>query len=214
MRTFKKAGIICAVCLIVATGCKNSTADHPASTDRNHQEADSSVINGTWEKYEDSVLVARGSYKNGKKTGNWTYWYPNGQIREEGHFRKGEKDGMWVQWYKDGEVMWKGVWDMGERKIDPHDAEPEIEFPAAKPEGSVLNSDSTYLIQIRIPNVPPDFLFVEVSTGKITRTGTPDQFVFHPSGDGLVTLLIGYYPDKDFKDFRNLVAEREFTIVH
>lgn len=176
------------------------------------QGADTVVVNGPYQEYQDSVLVASGSYKRGKKTGSWTYWYPNGQIRAEGHFRRGEKDGMWVQWYKDGEVMWKGVWDMGERTIDPHEAEPAVEFPGAVPDGRVLKADTVYVLQIRIPNVPPELLYVEVSSGSISRNQEPDQFVYKSSGDSSMILLIGYYPDESFKDFRNLAAEMEFRI--
>lgn len=213
MNTFQKALFIFAVGVMLSAGCNNSTADHTTDASQEVNAADTSKLDGPWKEYKDSVLVARGSYKNGKQVGTWTFWYPNGQIREEGHFRKGKKDGIWVQWYKDGDVMWKGVWELGKQIINPLEAEPEVEFLNVTPKGGVLTSDSVYEMQIRIPNVPPDFLFVEVSSGTINRGEEPDQFIYRPSSDSSTTLLIGYYPDKAFKDFRNLVSEIKFTIV-
>jgi len=212
MNTFIRTGFIFAVSVMLSAGCKNTSTGHTPGSVPGQDSVSGDVVNGPYEEYRDSVLVARGSYKNGKKTGSWTYWYPNGQIKAEGHYRKGKEDGMWVQWYDDGEMMWKGIYDRGKRNIDPHGAAPGVKFLNATPDDGVLNPDSVYIMQIRIPNVPSDYLFIEVSSGTITMNGAPDQFICHPPGDSSMTLLIGYYPDKSFTDFRNLVAEMKFSI--
>ena len=53
--------------------------------------------------YADTVLIAKGSYIDGNPDGLWTYWYENGQKKEEGNYQHGVKNGMWVEWHPDPE---------------------------------------------------------------------------------------------------------------
>jgi len=49
---------------------------------------------------------SEGTYSNGKKDGNWTYWYEVfGQdiIESKGYYKLGNRDGLWEYWYPNGE---------------------------------------------------------------------------------------------------------------
>ena len=46
----------------------------------------------------------KGEYKEGKKVGDWTYWYTNGQKKLEGSYVSGEKQGNWKNWYKNSQI--------------------------------------------------------------------------------------------------------------
>jgi hypothetical protein len=142
----------------------------------------------------------------------WTYWYTNGQKKEEGHYRNGLKDGMWIQWYDDGMIMWKGEWNMGSRTIVELPREAEIKFIGSDKEVDSLQHDSIYHLQIRIPNMPAELLFVESDHGMIRMEREPDRFICIPSSGNRMKIIVGYYPDTAFRDFRNLVGEYEFTV--
>ena len=40
------------------------------------------------------VFRSEGYYKNGKKDGLWTYWYPEGQKSSEAHYKDGVENGV------------------------------------------------------------------------------------------------------------------------
>jgi hypothetical protein len=172
----------------------------------------SGLKQGPWEIYEDSVLISKGSYLDGIPDGLWTSWYKNGQMKEEGHYQEGMKNGMWIEWYQDGEIMWKGEWENGSRKIEHQEYRAKISFIEPTPKDHVLAMDSLYHLRIRIPNIPSSNLFVEVSSGEITRDENSDLYVLRTSSDSMLTLAIGYMPDLDFRDFRNLITEIDFKL--
>ena len=162
--------------------------------------------------YADTVLIARGSYVDGKPDGLWTYWYENGQMKEEGNYQHGVKNGMWVEWYPDGALMWKGQWEKGERHFAYLVNKTEINFIGHDLPDNILTHDSIYRLRFRIQNIPLNNLFVEVSNGSITREEESDLFILYTSSDTILTMAIGYVPDLEFKDFRNLVSVTDFRI--
>jgi hypothetical protein len=172
----------------------------------------SGMKQGPWEIYSDSILVAKGHYTNGTQEGLWTYYYKNGHMKEEGHYRNGIKEGMWVEWYPDGDIMWKGEWVNGTRNIGKIEADPRITFLGSGGASELLTMDSVYDIQIRIPNIPTSHLFVEVDHGTIASVNHTDHFILHTSEDSSLTLAVGYIPDLQFPDFRNLVQEYQFNL--
>jgi antitoxin component YwqK of YwqJK toxin-antitoxin module len=49
---------------------------------------------------------SEGTYLNGIKDGNWTYWYEvfgQDMIESKGHYKLGNRDGLWEYWYPNGE---------------------------------------------------------------------------------------------------------------
>ena len=198
------------IIIFILTGCKSGK---PNSGDGNGSDKTELVQeDGTYKEYKDSALVARGKYENGKPEGLWTYWYTNGQMKAEGHYTNGLKNGMWIEWYDDGAIMWKGEWNMGSRTIQIPRLDPELKFLGDTNEESVLKRDSVYNFQIRIPNIPAELLFIEGENGIIRSDKKPDRFICIPSAGTSMKIIVGYYPDTAFRDFRNLVREYEFRV--
>ncbi len=49
--------------------------------------------------YEEGQKDLEGTYKNGKRDGQWTKWYENGKKESEGTFKDGKEDGLFNVWY-------------------------------------------------------------------------------------------------------------------
>lgn len=212
MGIYRTALILTFVLGLVPCGCKNTRPERSKHREEVNFVDPSGKKQGPWEIYEDSILIARGSYRDDRPDGLWTYWYPNGMLKEEGHYQQGMKHGMWVEWYPDGDLMWKGEYENGHREISSAGAKAEIEFIGRTPGDNVLIRDSTYRLRIRIQNIPTTHLFVETNAGALSRVDNSDLFMLAPSGDTSLTLAIGYIPSLEFMDFRNLVTEIEFII--
>jgi hypothetical protein len=43
-----------------------------------------------------------------RETGPWTWWYPNGEPREQGTLDNGRRIGTWTQWYPNGQLRSRG----------------------------------------------------------------------------------------------------------
>jgi hypothetical protein len=196
---------------LVCLGCSHTRSDRE-SADALNQTDPSGLKQGPWEIYSDSVLVGKGSYVDGQQEGLWTYWYRSGQMKAEGQYRGGVKDGMWIEWYRDGDIMWKGEWSEGERHVDYSGANVEVSFIGQDHPEHILAADSLYRLRIRIQNIPSSYLFVEVSAGEITREEETGIYHLKTSSDSMFTMAIGYVPDLEFTDFRNLVTEIDFRI--
>ena len=57
-----------------------------------------------------------GSFKNGKRNGEWLTFYGNGQLQFLQTFKDGELDGLWESYYENGQLRRKGNFKDG--KID------------------------------------------------------------------------------------------------
>ncbi|RLE03566.1 MAG: hypothetical protein DRJ13_04345, partial [Bacteroidetes bacterium] len=110
-------------------------------------------------------------------------------------------------------LMWKGEWKDGKRHVGYADAKAEVTFKGQDLQDSVLTHENTYRLRIRITNIPVGNLFVEVDNGSITREAECDHFILNTSSDKILTMTIGYMPDLEYKDFRNLVREIDFRII-
>jgi hypothetical protein len=51
------------------------------------------------------VFGSEGYYKNGKKDGLWTYWYPEGQKSSEAHYKDGVENGVTTCWYQNSQQL-------------------------------------------------------------------------------------------------------------
>ena len=215
MKFFQIPIIILLTVTLCFSGCNNGKQRQSSTAGENYTQHTSTYTEENTEEFYDSVIMARGNKVDGKKEGIWTYWYPNGHMKAEGNFVDGKKDGMWVEWYDDGIIMWKGEWDMGERMIKKPRRKAEISMVSADGRTTAvpeLYTDSTYHLQIRIPNMPAEYLFVEAANGSIEREDHPDHYVCIPGEGPGLKIVVGYYPDTAFRDFRNLVGEYEFSI--
>lgn len=73
--------------------------------------------------FDDGVLFANGRMVNDKPSGNWTFFYDNGQIKSKGLFdADGKKDGRWTFYYQNhggisGYEEWKHGVQWGEEVV-------------------------------------------------------------------------------------------------
>lgn len=197
---------------ILSFGCSSKPQNNQETSEKSNHVDHVGLKQGVWKIYEDSILVSKGAYVDDLREGLWTSWYINGQMKEEGNYEKGIKEGMWIEWYRDGEIMWKGEWNHGIRKIEHPENQLKVTILGINHSDHTLASDSTYRLNIRILNIPAENVFVEVSNGQITKEAESDLFILKTSSDSIITMAIGYIPDLNFKDFRNLISEIDFEL--
>ena len=53
-------------------------------------------------------------YEAGKKEGESTSYYKNGNMKSKGQYENGVKDEEWIWYYENGNVKSKGSYDEGE----------------------------------------------------------------------------------------------------
>ena len=81
------------------------------------------VLHGeSTEYYENQRLRARGSWRHGKRVGNWTAWHADGNRWVEGRFEDGQPVGDWTYFAPDGSIIGKrhnglkvGLWRESDR---------------------------------------------------------------------------------------------------
>ena len=75
----------------------------------------------TW-WYPNGELREQGTIENGRRVGTWRQWYPNGQRRSEGArvwdeaTRSSLRDGPWTLWFENGERKARGIYVRGKRE--------------------------------------------------------------------------------------------------
>ena len=65
--------------------------------------------------YEDGTKKLEGSYKNKERTGEWSYWYPNGNLWSRGFYKDGIDHGLKTVWHENGQKYYKGDQKDGKR---------------------------------------------------------------------------------------------------
>ena len=61
---------------------------------------------GEWKYYyETGTLWSLGSYDHGLKTGRKEVYWPDGKLRYEGYFTNDQKSGHWIFYKEDGSVL-------------------------------------------------------------------------------------------------------------
>jgi len=62
---------------------------------------------GIWTEYHNSgEFKGKGLYTNDKRTGDWIFYYPNGNIEQKGKYdKKGRAQGEWKWFYENGSLL-------------------------------------------------------------------------------------------------------------
>jgi hypothetical protein len=69
-------------------------------------------------KLADGQVIQEGYFESEReeiKTGEWTYFFKNGQVKQNGNFSEDEKTGEWTLYRKNGSVNAKGPYEKGQR---------------------------------------------------------------------------------------------------
>jgi antitoxin component YwqK of YwqJK toxin-antitoxin module len=60
---------------------------------------------GDWKYfYRERRISATGKYSNNLQTGNWKYFYLDGKTEQTGNYKQGKTDGLWQWFYSDGSL--------------------------------------------------------------------------------------------------------------
>jgi antitoxin component YwqK of YwqJK toxin-antitoxin module len=66
--------------------------------------------NGKYKGYSEGQLVEEGEYVNNRKSGTWTKYYPNGNMKHELTFANNVANGYAKIYYRSGQLQEEGVW--------------------------------------------------------------------------------------------------------
>jgi antitoxin component YwqK of YwqJK toxin-antitoxin module len=81
-----------------------------------NEETDENLADGFHElKYSNGQLKSTGTIANGKKEGNWTYYYESGTKWSECNFQAGVSHGKVVSYHPNGQVNYIGYFTGGEK---------------------------------------------------------------------------------------------------
>ena len=63
--------------------------------------------------YPNGKVKEEGAYRNGEKTGKWTFYWQSGLKKTEGFYNKGVPSGTWIYYNNQGRVIGKGTYKDG-----------------------------------------------------------------------------------------------------
>ena len=73
-----------------------------------------SLYTGVCEKYyNNTILTASRSYKEGKKEGEWKEYYKNGELKDLGSYTNNELDGNYIKYYPNNQIGVQGRFKNG-----------------------------------------------------------------------------------------------------
>ena len=65
---------------------------------------------GLWKKYDGSILISKGVYKDGLPDGEFTYYYDNGSVKAITIFSENAQKVVSTSFYRSGSMMSEGVY--------------------------------------------------------------------------------------------------------
>ncbi len=69
---------------------------------------------GQWDYwYSDGQQKLSVEYKKGTKSGDWLFWFPNGQMKSKTHYTDGKLTGMNYWWYENGQMQKEALFENG-----------------------------------------------------------------------------------------------------
>ncbi|UYZ62951.1 tetratricopeptide repeat protein [Hymenobacter weizhouensis] len=71
---------------------------------------------GPYRRYDPLTgqLVEEGTYRNGKREGEWKYYYATGKPLRRGTYRAGNMEGEWLRYFENGQVEARSVYENDE----------------------------------------------------------------------------------------------------
>ena len=53
------------------------------------------------------VILSVANFKEGKKNGKWTWYYDNGQLKEEGYYENDKMVGIWTSYFINQKILYQ-----------------------------------------------------------------------------------------------------------
>ncbi|MCP3917575.1 MAG: hypothetical protein GY711_18680 [bacterium] len=70
---------------------------------------------GEWtRRYANGELRARGTYEHGRRVGEWHWWYDDRGLKKIGSYVGGYQDSEWLEYHRGGADKSRGTWRFGE----------------------------------------------------------------------------------------------------
>jgi antitoxin component YwqK of YwqJK toxin-antitoxin module len=85
--------------------------------------------------YENGSVRAKGSYSNNLESGKWSYYTTGGKVEQTGSYKAGKYDGLWVWYYKDGSMK---------REEEFYNGKEEGEYVEYDEQGNVIAKGKYY----------------------------------------------------------------------
>ncbi|MCC6817837.1 MAG: hypothetical protein IT245_02960 [Bacteroidia bacterium] len=64
--------------------------------------------------FENGEKASEGEYLDGKRDGKWSFWYKDGQLKQEGLYEKDEREGEWNRFHRNGTLKYKATYKGGD----------------------------------------------------------------------------------------------------
>ena len=116
-RAMKKLPIL--LCIFLLSACAPSEVPSDKLVERNgiKYEINSQIpFTGVGVRYWDNgQLVAKQTYKDGKKHGLYEYYLTNGQLFTKGNYKDGKKHGLYETYYRNGQLESKSTYKDGKQ---------------------------------------------------------------------------------------------------
>ena len=91
---------------------------------------------GYWKLYYPNGFYMReGNYSNGQLTGYWKFYYPDGKMQEEGNYQNNLRSGTWKYYYPSGNIASEGNFSSGRKQGEWRTYE---DIPGALPRTSMF----------------------------------------------------------------------------
>lgn len=154
---------------------------------------------GLWVEYHyTGEFSGKGMYKDGRRVGEWEFYYPNGKLEQKGKFdNKGREQGTWKWYYESGKLYREEVYINGRLngELKDYDEDGKIILQGFyvddRKEGRWVYETPNYLEYGNYVNDEPDSLWKSFyMPGKIKRfegrfvAGQPEGIhqAWHPNG--------------------------------
>jgi len=59
--------------------------------------------------YENGSKKIEGNYQDDQRSGQWSFWYPDGSLWSQGVYKNGKENGLKTVWHKNGQKYYEGV---------------------------------------------------------------------------------------------------------
>ncbi len=96
--------------------------------------------------HSNEIKMVEGYYKEGKRSGEWTWWFENGKIDGHEAWKDDKKNGLWVFYNKQSVKTYQGFYKNGrkEGKWKYYDAQGRIMYEETYKNGKQTGKSKTY----------------------------------------------------------------------
>lgn len=128
MKTFLPGFMVVCVLLVA---CSREATDYAQLQDRNgiiYKVNAEKPFTGDVINISEGRALFEGTIKDGLRSGEWVFYYENGQVQTSGKYVEGLKDGQWPVWQENGLLDFYELYEMGNLLSGrPEPEEPEEE---------------------------------------------------------------------------------------